>query len=150
MGPTTTASQCWSNWDLLKIASTSIDFDCKNRGISGVNLKHLKYKRNCFNKIRKMLKQIRINQNNYNNWKKLGDKTGVFGGVFEAIWFFNWFLQHRLRIHRLQPSDSEWSIQEKMIIIISILFHTPHIKQVSLGFPVFYKGSEGDTIRLHK
>ena len=32
-----------------------------------------------------MLKQIRVNQNNYNNWKKLGDKTGVFGGVFEAI-----------------------------------------------------------------
>ena len=24
------------------------------------------------------------------------------------------------------------------------------IKQLSLGFPVFYEGSEGDTIRLHK
>ncbi len=24
------------------------------------------------------------------------------------------------------------------------------LKQLSLGFPVFYEGSEGDTIRLHK
>ena len=65
MGPTTTAS-------------TSIDFDCKNRGISGVNLKHLKYKRNCFNKIRKMLKQMKNETDIYNNWKILGDKTALF------------------------------------------------------------------------
>ncbi len=39
---------------------------------------------------------------------------------------------------------------EKMIIEFSIFSHAPHIKQLSLGFPVFYEGSEGDTIRLLK
>ena len=34
-----------------------------------------------------MLKQIRINQNNYNNWKKLGDKTGYLEACLKQFDF---------------------------------------------------------------
>ena len=42
--------------------------------------------KNCFNKIRKLLKQIRIARDSFNNWKNLGDKSTLFEGVVEAIW----------------------------------------------------------------
>ena len=42
--------------------------------------------KNCFNKIRKSLKQIRIARDSFNNWKNLGDKSALFEGVVEAIW----------------------------------------------------------------
>ena len=48
----------------------------------------------CFNKIGKMLKQIIIDKDICNNWKKLGDKTGAQEGWFEAFFCFSSLLQH--------------------------------------------------------
>lgn len=59
------------------------------RPVLGLNLKFFVLMKNCFNKIRKMLKQIRIDGDSFNNWKKLGDKTGLFRGLVEANLIIN-------------------------------------------------------------
>ena len=41
-------------------------------------MKQFLIKKNCFNKIRKMLKQMKNETDIYNNWKILGDKTALF------------------------------------------------------------------------
>ena len=60
--------------------------------------------KNCFNKIRKLLKQIRIARDSFNNWKNLGDKSALFEGVVEAIWDIVWLLQHGLIISTFHGS----------------------------------------------
>ena len=41
-------------------------------------MKQFIIKKNCFNKIRKMLKQMKNETDIYNNWKILGDKIALF------------------------------------------------------------------------
>ena len=51
---------------------------------SEADLKHSQYKKNCFNRIAEMLKQLFFEKDIYNNWKNLGDGIRVSEGLFEA------------------------------------------------------------------
>ena len=75
---------CWRNSYYCWIASTSIEINPENMCLLRVDLKHSKLKINCFNKNQKMLKQFRITNDIYNNWKNLGDKLTYFRGRVEA------------------------------------------------------------------
>lgn len=48
-------------------------------------MKHFLLLKICFNKIGKMLKQMRMARESFNKWKKLGDKTARFRDDVEAI-----------------------------------------------------------------
>ena len=54
------------------------------RPVLGLNLKFFVLMKNCFNKIRKMLKQIKRDRECFKKWKKLGDKSDLFRGHVEA------------------------------------------------------------------
>ena len=86
--------QCWSNCIFQVFASTFIGLRPIFRHFEGVNLKHFLLLKICFNKITKMLKQIKTAIDIYNNWKNLGDNSAAFRGRVEAIMNYRWYLQH--------------------------------------------------------
>ena len=91
---TTNITACWSHCSFVIFASTFIDFKPEKGPFQGENLKHSQYKRNCCNRIAELLKQLLFAKDIFNNWKNLGDKTGVLEDLFEAIFGFLWLLQN--------------------------------------------------------
>ena len=96
--------QCWSNCIIQVFASTFIGLRPVLRHFEGVNLKHFLLLKICFNKITKMLKQIKTAIDIYNNWKNLGDNSAAFRGRVEAIMNYRWYLQHCVYSVRLIES----------------------------------------------
>ena len=85
---------CWSIWFWEEFASTINRFMQGLRPVLGLNLKFFVLMKNCFNKIRKMLKQIKRDRECFKKWKKLGDKSGLFRDYVEANFSIIWLLQH--------------------------------------------------------